>query len=221
MLRKFKFLWVTILVGIIAFSSLQISMAIANDNNNDGDIIYGAYNKNTGMLRIIDDPSEVRNSEVLISWNQTGAEGPQGEQGIQGEPGPQGEQGIQGEQGEQGETGPAGPQGEPGTNNIVANGQVLIIDEYNYSNPSVKGYNIESCIWNTFYQCYEITFTDIDLYNGYTSVSLTQDVTISSAKAIALSYYNYSSDKMMVYCYESTGNYTHCSFSITVFQIPA
>lgn len=61
-----------------------------------------------------------------------GEQGPQGEQGAQGEQGPQGEQGKQGSQGEQGDQGPQGNQGEKGASGdtpyIGANGNWWIAD---------------------------------------------------------------------------------------------
>lgn len=51
---------------------------------------------------------------------ETGPQGPQGEQGIQGETGPQGEQGIQGETGATGPQGEQGVQGEAGVSPVIS-----------------------------------------------------------------------------------------------------
>jgi len=97
------------------------------------------------------DPGEDINADG--AWDALDCKGPQGAQGIQGEPGPQGGPGLRGEQGLpgdpgpaglQGEQGPPGPQGEPGAglscenqNAIlaVAPGFVLSPD----CNPSIPG----------------------------------------------------------------------------------
>jgi hypothetical protein len=55
-----------------------------------------------------------KGGDAVVSWNQQGPQGAQGEQGLQGPAGPQGEQGLPGLPGPQGEQGPAGPQGEQG-----------------------------------------------------------------------------------------------------------
>ena len=86
-----------------------------------GNLIDACYQKVEGQLRVIDSTETCRPSELPISWNQVGQQGPQGlqgpkgdtgetgatgPQGPQGEPGPQGERGLQGEQGPAGRTVP-------------------------------------------------------------------------------------------------------------------
>jgi hypothetical protein len=80
--------------------------ALANDDN----IIYACVSP-ASMIRIVDADEECRPGEAPLEWNITG---PQGPQGLQGEPGPAGPQGEPGPAGPQGEPGPAGPQGEQG-----------------------------------------------------------------------------------------------------------
>ncbi len=87
-----------------------------------------------------------------------GPPGPQGPIGPQGEQGPPGLQGHQGERGPQGIEGPAAKPSEQGAgrNMVVAMGfitkQVTI----------AQGYNINEVIWDSGYERYEITLTDID-----------------------------------------------------------
>lgn len=52
-------------------------VAFATIPSADG-VINGCYQKNEGMLRVIDDAGACRTSEIAISWNHVG---PQGEQG--------------------------------------------------------------------------------------------------------------------------------------------
>lgn len=93
------------LVGGVAWSAIPDS----------GGVIHGCYQKQQGMLRVIDDAAGTcRPAEVAISWNTVGPQGTPGPQGEQGPPGPQGPQGEQGSQGEQGPQGPEGPQGPQG-----------------------------------------------------------------------------------------------------------
>jgi hypothetical protein len=47
-----------------------------------GNIIYGCYQKNNGQLRIVGGPGLCRSSEVAISWNMVGPQGPQGTSGV-------------------------------------------------------------------------------------------------------------------------------------------
>ena len=118
MLKKLKHTWLIALVVVLI--AVMTGAGIVWANSTEDNIIYGAVNKNTGMLRIINSSDEVRNNEYLISWSERGPQGepgPQGEigpAGPQGNPGPEGPQGEPGEPGSQGETGPAGPQGDTG-----------------------------------------------------------------------------------------------------------
>ena len=90
-----KAIKVTLIIISVVLGILGVG-AIYAQTSGDNNIIYAAYQKINGQLRIISDPSEVRNSEKLISWN---VEGPAGPQGPQGEMGPEGPQGPQGEPG--------------------------------------------------------------------------------------------------------------------------
>jgi hypothetical protein len=63
-------------------------------------VISGCYQKNEGMLRVIDAATgSCRDSEEPLAWNQQG---------------PKGDKGDEGDQGDQGETGPQGPAGPSG-----------------------------------------------------------------------------------------------------------
>jgi hypothetical protein len=65
-------------------------------------VLNGCYQKVNGQLRIVSDTSQCNPSELPISWNIAG---PQGPAGLQGPAGPQGPEGAQG---------PAGPEGPEG-----------------------------------------------------------------------------------------------------------
>lgn len=88
--------------------------ATAVGANTDDNEIHGCAQKDNGQVRIVDDPSECRNSEEAVSWNQIGPEGPPGPQGPPGPEGPAGPAGPEGPAGPQGEAGPPGPEGPPG-----------------------------------------------------------------------------------------------------------
>ena len=110
MLRKFKPTWTALLVIILVLAVGGASVVVAQGDN----VIYGAYQKNNGQLRIVGSPDEVRKSEELISWNKEGPRGPQGEVGPKGDQGPAGADGTDGARGPQGEVGPKGDQGDQG-----------------------------------------------------------------------------------------------------------
>ena len=74
MFRKYKAIWVSLIIVAVVLSSLGAGAALAQSPATNG-VIYAAYQKVNGMLRIISDPSEVKHSEVLISWNQSGEPG--------------------------------------------------------------------------------------------------------------------------------------------------
>jgi hypothetical protein len=73
--------------------------------------ISGCANKKTGDLRIA---TKCSSFEKKITWNRNGPQGPQGIQGEPGLKGDQGSQGLKGDVGTQGETGAVGPQGAKG-----------------------------------------------------------------------------------------------------------
>ena len=71
-----------------------------------GGVIQGCYKENNGPLRVVDVGSDCGPSELALSWNQVGPQGPSG---------PPGAQGPSGEQGPSGADGPSGPPGPAGT----------------------------------------------------------------------------------------------------------
>lgn len=84
------------MVGGLLFGA--VAVGAATDENE----IHGCVHERTGAVRIVDGSDDCGRRETLVSWNQTGAQGPPGPQGPEGPAGPTGE------------TGPAGPPGEPG-----------------------------------------------------------------------------------------------------------
>lgn len=58
-------------VSVSLFFILMLFAFSVPARGEDAGIIYGAYQKNNGMLRIITDPSEARPSENVISWSQS------------------------------------------------------------------------------------------------------------------------------------------------------
>jgi len=117
--KKYLFIAAAVAIGVGA----SVSYASVPDGSG---VIHACYWVNTarspgqqGQLRIIDTAKgqRCRSSEASLTWNRTGAPGPQGAQGLQGPQGPAGPQGVKGDtgaQGLQGPQGPAGPQGVKG-----------------------------------------------------------------------------------------------------------
>ena len=103
---------VAIMIGAI-FVLAMIAYASIPDS---GGVYYGCFKKSGGSLRVIDrSVTNCTKDETLISWNQTGPQGPAGLMGPQGPQGQTGLAGPAGPAGAQGPAGPAGPQGQAGT----------------------------------------------------------------------------------------------------------
>ena len=95
------------------------SVAVAAFTGADGDgVIRGCFEKNTGVLRIVEGGVCLR-GETPISWNQQGVQGEAGAPGAAGPQGPRGFDGYQGPTGATGSTGPAGPQGTAGRDGLL------------------------------------------------------------------------------------------------------
>jgi len=80
----------------------------------DENVISGCYQKVNGQLRILTANGACNPSELPVSWNIVGPQGPAGPQGPEGPQGPQGPVGPQGPAGAQGPAGPQGPEGPAG-----------------------------------------------------------------------------------------------------------
>jgi hypothetical protein len=103
--------------GVAAVATLALAGGVAlaaGTIPGAGGVITACFDKTNGNLRVVADPSECRNSELPLTFNQVGQTGPTGPQGPRGFTGAQGPQGIQGIQGPIGLTGPQGIQGVPG-----------------------------------------------------------------------------------------------------------
>jgi hypothetical protein len=74
MTTKYKLLVVFTCIVALVCCSLVATITLADEPEN-GNIIYAAYQKVNGMLRIINDPSEAKPSEKVISWYKAGASG--------------------------------------------------------------------------------------------------------------------------------------------------
>ena len=66
-----------LVAGLGLMTSIVVFAAIPGANG----VIEGCYNKTNGNLRVVSSPTECRNGEASINWNQTG---PQGEVGPSG-----------------------------------------------------------------------------------------------------------------------------------------
>lgn len=79
-----------IITGVVVLAGiLSAGIAAAAIPNSSTGIITACYQKNKGMLRVIDAQAgeRCRSSEIQLSWNQRGPAGPAGPQGPQGPPG--------------------------------------------------------------------------------------------------------------------------------------
>jgi len=72
MTTKYKLMVVFTCIVALVCCSLVATITLADDESDNGNIIYAAYQKVNGMLRIINDPSEAKPSEGVISWYKAG-----------------------------------------------------------------------------------------------------------------------------------------------------
>ena len=132
------------LAGALVGIGGSVAVAAFSGAGSDG-VIRGCFEKNTGVLRIVEGGTCLR-GETPISWNQQGLQGETGAPGVQGPAGPagppgpagpagadgadgtdgaegpagaDGAQGPAGADGAAGPEGPAGPQGEPGRDGVL------------------------------------------------------------------------------------------------------
>ncbi|MFC1906679.1 hypothetical protein ACFLW8_01135 [Chloroflexota bacterium] len=137
-----------------------------------------------------------------------GPPGPQGPIGPQGEPG-LGLQGPQGERGPQGIEGPAAKPSEQGADGNIVVAMGFITREVTIA----QGYNINEVIWDSGYERYVITLTDIDYeVSRYVTV-------VTPALNGMLCGYGSHDNKLWVTL--STGERSaKGNFSFVVYQIP-
>jgi len=100
----------------------------------DGNVLNGCYQKINGQLRIVSNPGQCNPSELPVSWNIVGPQGPAGPQGPTGAQGPEG---------------PAGPQGPSGVVDTYAlGGSIGIISgsssQWIFAGPTVSVATTES-----------------------------------------------------------------------------
>ncbi|HUG14714.1 MAG TPA: hypothetical protein VMM78_06805 [Thermomicrobiales bacterium] len=94
--------------ALIAALILAIGTTFVAYGNDPGDTYYARLTPGGTLVQVVVSPNADPNcsdNQTLISWNQIGAQGPEGEQGRQGDTGDTGPQGV---------PGPTGPQGIPG-----------------------------------------------------------------------------------------------------------
>ena len=106
-----------LLVLLVAVTSILAASHLASASiPTSSGVIFGCFDKNTHVLRVIDPFHKVcAASEHSLNWNQSGARGPRGKRGRVGPQGPQGAVGAQGPVGPQGAQGAPGPQGAAGS----------------------------------------------------------------------------------------------------------
>ena len=104
-------------VAAIAFAS---ATTFAGASAQADGVIVGCQKPGTGFLRVVQEASDCRRKERLVTWNERGPAGPQGPagpagaQGAVGPPGPTGDTGSAGATGPVGPIGPTGPAGPAG-----------------------------------------------------------------------------------------------------------
>ena len=87
----------TVIVGVLTFLIGSASVVIATGGipGTDGRI-YACYNQTNGNVRIVTGPSDCRNADISIWWNQTGPAGAAGPAGVAGATGATGAAGSSG-----------------------------------------------------------------------------------------------------------------------------
>jgi hypothetical protein len=115
--------WVPLAAVAALIGAVAIAQAAIPSSNGT---IHGCYHKNSGDLRVVENPATCQNSETALSWSQTGPQGPQGPTGPQG---PKGDTGPAGSNDLYGSyernvsldaSGPSGAQVVVGLNNLPA-----------------------------------------------------------------------------------------------------
>lgn len=110
-----------VLIGAAAIAAVAGSTAavaaVSSSDTIDG--CYAKSGKSKGEFRVLTGASKCRSSEVAVSWNKTG---PQGPAGLPGAEGPKGDPGAKGETGA---TGPKGDTGPSGTAALMVGGRAL------------------------------------------------------------------------------------------------
>src|SRR5262245_21538904 len=98
-----------------ALAAAVTAGALAADGGEDhrakpgaSDVITACRHFPTGLLRVVDRPTQCRRREIPIVWN---VQGPKGEPGPAGAAGPAGPAGATGPRGATGPAGPTGPSG--------------------------------------------------------------------------------------------------------------
>lgn len=97
-----KFILMSFIAAVIfTYSSMAMaaSKAPPQPPAPSANVLTGCYQKVNGQLRIVTSASQCRPSEIAISWNITGPQGPGGPQGPAGPQGPVGPEGPQGPDG--------------------------------------------------------------------------------------------------------------------------
>jgi hypothetical protein len=77
-------------VGVVVAT---VGTSVAFATGGDGDTIYACV-KDNGDLRLVDDPTDCKKKERLVSWNTVGPPGPPGPPGEDGAPGEAGPPGL-------------------------------------------------------------------------------------------------------------------------------
>lgn len=70
-------------IGALLLTVVQVNFAQAVEVP-DGMVIHGCYHKSDGTLRVVDNPTKCKNSELYLPWSQTGPQGPAGTSGLSG-----------------------------------------------------------------------------------------------------------------------------------------
>ncbi|MFC1930042.1 hypothetical protein ACFLW6_04210, partial [Chloroflexota bacterium] len=80
MSHKYRVVWISVAIVAVMLVSTAAgaSMAKVPLNPINNGIISAAYQQVDGKLRLVSGEEDVRPSEVYISWNQEGEQGPQG-----------------------------------------------------------------------------------------------------------------------------------------------
>src|SRR2546426_1060836 len=106
--------YVTVAVFGFTLGSTSLVLGLAPGIPGDDGSIWGCFNLTNGNVRLVADPSECRQHESAIRWNQTGPRGATGPIGPTGPTGPAGSTGAGGATGASGTSGATGAAGATG-----------------------------------------------------------------------------------------------------------
>jgi len=107
----------TIWTSLLSITAALLLSGVPSYSQNA--VIYACLTKSTGQIRIVSVPGQCKSNEALLSWSESGPQGPTGATGAAGPTGAAGTSGASGTNGATGPTGAAGAAGSTGATGAV------------------------------------------------------------------------------------------------------